>query len=215
MYEAINSLSDSVVRKNWIFPFAVGIDATIEDCQYFSTDDAYLVRALVNWSGPREGLLYESRVKFIISAEGSWEFELLDANANLKEHFVSNALPFKAAESLAESLAEPQSYNIVCINNIFDADMTFSASWEREANWETKTIKAKKSKLFWSTINDKLFVRYDAYNDSNGNSVYVTQELTSNVTKDKTCDLPVTYTILVDEETQGIMFSQDWKPDTE
>lgn len=210
MYEVVNSLSDSIVREDWVFPFAIGIDASIENCQYFASDEAYLIRALVNWNGPMEGLFYESRIKYILSPDGSWEFELLDANGNLKNHFVSNALPFKVIESFGESEAE--SYNIVCINNGLDADITVSFKWGDAEAWKTYTVESKGSAWFSNKVDEPFYVKYSPQywaEDTRTENKYATLE--SNVSEIQHCDVPETYTFWIDEELQDIGLFKDYK----
>lgn len=211
MHEAINSLSDSVVREDWVFPFAIGVDATIENCQYFSSDDAYLIKAIVNWNGPMEGLFYESRIKYTLSNDGSWKFELLDANSNLKNHFVSNALPFKVLESLGESSSEAKYYNIVCINNGLDSDITMLFRWGDNETWKTHTVKAKGSSWFSNEIDEPFYMKYSPQywaDDTRTEDKYATLE--SNVSETQHCDVPKTYTFWINEELQDIGVFQDF-----
>lgn len=81
----VEDTAEDVVIEDLFFPMPIGLDATIESCQYFPSDNGYSVEALIDWNGPLEGIYYAARMEFEIVGQSS-NWQLLDTNGALENH---------------------------------------------------------------------------------------------------------------------------------
>ncbi|NEQ95459.1 MAG: DUF1036 domain-containing protein [Cyanothece sp. SIO2G6] len=107
------SSAEDIIVDDWLFPFPVGTDATIKNCQYFPADNGYSVEALVDWRGPLEGRYYAALVEFDLVGQNS-NWQILEVNTTLSNHLGNVALGGLVAAALTDSSSREYYFTNSC-----------------------------------------------------------------------------------------------------
>ncbi|MEM9276446.1 MAG: hypothetical protein AAGA80_26380 [Cyanobacteria bacterium P01_F01_bin.143] len=209
MQKYINDQARNIIIDDWVFPAPIGVDANIESCQYFSGENAYLVRTIVEWTGPLEGRYYKSEVKFTIE-NNTYSWELLMANDNLRRHFFENAIWIKGLEALADqsdSTSLDNGYYLVCIRNKVNNEIKFSYRWTSADEWENYSVEKKGGIWLSNTSDNDLELEFDSsFADGYQKTIY---NLEGKITQTQNCNNISGYYFKMSNDGESINFYSD------
>ncbi len=88
MQQALDKYAYEVVVSKFKFPAPIGVNASIDNCRYYTQEQFNLVTTRVTWTGPLKGVSYDTTLYFALEGD-QWSYKLLGANNETREYMMN------------------------------------------------------------------------------------------------------------------------------